>query len=397
MSLLKKALEYRKDFLKKSNSIKINPNLSLLKKALSYLQSEVNIENNESIIDSDYQKKEDSNSLILELDKENNTENNNKYFDLINKVADELSALSIERDTGDTFFSILKNNFYFEKAIILLYSLEKEKFVYWRGSNISEETKNKIAFDLEYRGIYKQLVINKSLLLTKEKNLDIFSELLSSDDINLSDFIFLSPFVFSGHVIGILVLLSLSNDFVLSQDYCEAIRIIGRLNGALLYNIYQHERLSGLHMEDNVIDETDRQDIDFLSENNEDDSLIKFKNFIKNMLDKKIEKFCLLHLELKNDFTDVNFDIINFYGDIQFIVMNVVGTNAFVELLEDMEIYIALPDSTVEYARKIADEIIGNIKNIFSEITTEFNPEFSFKIVSYPDSSTDLVELLSLL
>ena len=62
---------------------------------------------------------------------------------------------------------------------------------------------NKLAFDLKYKDIYKNLIKNNYLYLNDKKSINNYSELFSKKDFNKIDFILIMPFILSNHVIGL--------------------------------------------------------------------------------------------------------------------------------------------------------------------------------------------------
>lgn len=389
MSLLKKALLFREENLK-LNEEKISPTLGLLKRALQYLEGEkvVKEDKNEALI---------ANVLPFEINHEKQIEEKEDkyfYFDLIEKIADEISKIPLKNNPKEEFFKVLKLNFFLNKAFILLYSVQSEKFIFWEGSNIDDITKEKFQLDLQSYNIFKQLVEKKSLLLLKEKNREIFNSLLSNKDFEESDFIFLAPFVFSSYIVGILVVLSLNERKIINRELMELIKIVCRLNGSLIYHLYQQEKLE---LKSNDFKIMEGEQINALESEESYDPLNKFKNFINNLINQKIEKFSIIHFELKNDLSETNVNLLNFYSDIQYSIMNTVGTNGYIELLENLEIFIVLPDANLTYSKKIVNDVINNLKSLFLEITTEFTPDYNVKIAIYPDDSKDINELLSLI
>ncbi|MBN2544558.1 MAG: hypothetical protein JXB50_02095 [Spirochaetes bacterium] len=414
MGLLKKALIYRNSYLNKLDSKKER---GLLNRALQYLEDNDGIYNNinsdennfniqtqvledsydlskyydsENIIDTDL-----SDEKIELIDEDNKLSRFSNYFDVLNNIADELSQISLKNNPSKRLIKTISNNFRFKKDILLIYNFDKEKFIYWQGNNIDFETINKMKFDLKFNNIYNEIVENKFLYINKNENRDVFSELLSNEDNKHSDFLLFIPFTFSGHIIGIYSVLKLYNNSQPEDDLIQALMTVGRLNGSLLYNIYQQEKLQKLN---NHINDTDLKDN--FNKNDEfklNDPLVNFKTFIKNLFDKKISNFSIIQIEFKINNGKLEFELINFYSDIQFIVMNIVGTNSYVEITEDLNIYVILPSINKEYALKTAKKIKEEIKNIFTEVTENFIPELTSKIITYPDDAINLLDILSLL
>jgi|GEM_PF-6205947 len=218
MSLLRRALRYREEFLENQRNIKSG----LLNKTLDYL----GFKRIKKLSESD---KETTNKF-------NETEINTiKYFNTINQISKEIHQLQIDQDASKNFHNIILKHFNFTKSILFVYSPIKEKFVFWQGSNINNDIKDKLSFDLKFGGIYKKIIEESSLLiLPAEDNFNTFQNILNDSDIDFQLFI---PFIFSGRVIGIFLGLKLDNN-IPNKTLIDSLEIIGRLNGSLLYNIY---------------------------------------------------------------------------------------------------------------------------------------------------------------
>lgn len=414
MGLLNKALIYRNNYLNKLDS---ENSSGLLKRAMNYVEGIDNLDNylkiendkyhfevpvledsmnlskyydDENILDND--QSEEKIELIDEDDKLNKFSN---YFDVLNKIADELSSVSLKNDPSERLIRILSNNFKFKKDILLIYNFDEEKFVYWRGNNISTGTFQKMKFDLKYKNIYEEIIENKFLYLKKSDDQEIFSDLLSDEEIRNSDFLLFIPFTFSGHIIGIYTVLKLFDNRQPEDDLIQALITVGRLNGSLLYNIYQQEKLKKINK--NFFDSQEKDNLQQDDEFNYNDPLINFKTFIKNLFGNNINKFSIIHIDFNENNDKLEFDLINFYSDIQFIVMNIVGTNSYVEISEDLNIYVILPSINKDHAEKTAKKIKEEIKNIFTEVTANYKPELSSKVINCPEDSDNMVDIISLL
>jgi len=83
----------------------------------------------------------------------------------------------------------------------------------------------------------------------------------------------------------------------------------------------------------------------------------------------------------------------SFFGDIQFVVMNIVGTNGFVQIYQDLSIYVVLPEIDTNMAKEIVKQITSEIKSMLNEILGEMEITFNHRVVNYPESARDYLEL----
>lgn len=230
MSLLIKALKYRKKFLKEHI---IGSCLGLFKKVISYLNSK----NKKNILTKTSAKSRISDAV------------NNKipihvpnYSEIIEKTLNELSELPLEQYSSyKRLNKIISDNFNFIKSAILIFSPEKNKFIFISGINLDDVTKLRLSFDINYKNIFKKMIKDKSFILYPDNNIykssnDIFSE----NDINDSDFQLFVPFIFSGHVIGIFLGLKLKLNINLNNKLITGLKKVCNSSGSLLYNLIQN-------------------------------------------------------------------------------------------------------------------------------------------------------------
>lgn len=250
MSFLEKALAYRQQYLQTHPGSSVG----LLKKALKYLElkDEGVIDSKEDIElnidlgpDVDTSIKEETHLEKSDIEEVVKVEDKTfEYFEIIDKIANEVSTLPLTEDAHIKLNDIIANNFNLTKSALLIYSPEDQKFIYWSGTNISEDSAKKLSFDLEYNEIYKYMIKEKYYLIQKDDiNFLKAENILSSDDVKTSNFQLYIPFVFSGHVIGIYLILDTYDNSVPDEALITSLEIIGRLNGPLLYNIFQQTTL----------------------------------------------------------------------------------------------------------------------------------------------------------
>jgi hypothetical protein len=228
MGLLKKALKYREEYLKKLTGG------SLLNRTLEYLGFRKQSGFDER--DSEYLKQLAEKSMLFEKPL--------KYYDIINNISIEAAKINLNKNACKKFTDLIIKNYNFSKAIMFIFSPRKNKFSYWSGKNIKENSLDKISFDLKFCNIYKKIVKENHYLLTQEnEEFFEFGNILSDKDIEESDFELFIPFIFSGRVIGIFVGLKLANNELPDEDMINSLEIVGRFNGALMYNIFHQENI----------------------------------------------------------------------------------------------------------------------------------------------------------
>ena len=232
MSFYRKALKYREQLL--TGEYSENSKAGLLNRAITHLRKH-NVKN---LIDKKtsifFPKRDTLSEIKIEKD--------SKIFRLFNNLSNEISTISLKKNGHIKFLEIISDYFNFDKSALLIFSHESQEFVYWHGINIDQESKDKLSLNLEYNDVYKRMVKKEHLInySNAPKSLRI-DKLLSSKDNNESNFQFFVPFIFSGYVIGIFLGLKMNKEKKPSKELIKSMQIIGKLNGALLYNILQQE------------------------------------------------------------------------------------------------------------------------------------------------------------
>jgi hypothetical protein len=318
--------------------------------------------------------------------------NTSKYYNIINAISVNLSCLALEKDAYVKFNEIITENLDISKNALLIYSPVKRKYIYWNGNNINDESIGKLEIELDYE-IYKSFAENNHYIIHPDnENFKNFSSFLSNEDLHDSDFLMMIPFVFSKRLIGILLVLKINNIKAPDEELINCLKIIGNLNGALLYNLYQQDYLAGSNGS-------------VSGNNNENDD---YKEFFGQELQKliiftkkKIEtspdaSISVIHFKLQENI--LNADILNislqdFTNSIQYAIMNIVGTSGFVEILKDMDIYIILPNTAKEEAEKTALIISEGLKNLIKEKTMKFDEDLKYILVNYPNDVNDHIEM----
>jgi hypothetical protein len=408
------------------------------------------------------------------------------YFDIINNISKDMSTLIVDDIAYKKFNEIISNNFNFIKSALLIYFPPKQKFILWHGKNIDEETASKLSFDLEFNNIYRNLSKEKSYLIKKENDEFMnFSSLFSQYDFNESNFLVWIPFIFSARIIGIFLGMKLNEHKYPSNEMIGSMEIIGRLNGPLLYNLYQQETIKQQQLritkdaniekvmrnikeeekkeiketeKKNQIEEIETQqpfdtagtlDLDNYDKNQTDNIIVQLNDMeeiesaetleslqesipeqketsdtrlteldphnedLFDIFPENIHKLIyfaqqtisnspdspltLIHIQFENgdEIQNLipNFRFETFYSDIQFVIMNVVGTNGFVQILRDMNIYIVLPEIQKSMSQDILKEITEQLDNMFSEIHESVAISLKNKIANYPDDAKDYINL----
>ncbi len=210
MSLLIRALRYREKYLK--NHI-IGSCLGLFKRVISYLNSK----NKKSI----------------------KTLN---YLEITEKTLKELLDLPLDQHSSyQKLNNIISDNFNFIKSALLIFSPEKNKFTIISSTNLDDQTKSKLSFDIEYNNIFKKMIKDKSYVLYPDNKVFKKSEdIFSNNDLNDSDFQMFVPFIFSGHVVGIFLGLKLNSNYYLNNELITNIKKVCNATGNLLYNLIQN-------------------------------------------------------------------------------------------------------------------------------------------------------------
>jgi hypothetical protein len=229
MSLLVKALRYRKKFLKEH---KIGSCMGLLKRVILYLKS-INKKNNffETFVES--QKIETSQKNQL------SPANYSKIVELTNS---ELSKLPQDNISSfEKINKIISKNFNITKSALLIFSPNNNKFLFKCGINLDNETKSKLSFDIKYNNIFKRMIKSKSYIIYPDSILFKNSnDIISDKDLNESDFQLFVPYIFSDHVIGVFLGLKLESDISLVIELITSLEKVCKSNGDLLYNLIQN-------------------------------------------------------------------------------------------------------------------------------------------------------------
>ena len=203
---------------------------------------EENLELEEPIHEKIVEKTEEIQEILPKI--EEKIQKEEKYYDIINNISKDMSTLILDDFAYKKFNSIISDNFNFSKSALLIYNPPKQKFIYWHSKNLKEETVDKLSFDLNYNNIYKAMAKEKSYLIKKtDKNYNPIEQILSNQDVEETDFQLWIPFIFSSRIIGVFLGLKLENNEIPSTNLVEALEIIGRLNGPLLYNLFQQETI----------------------------------------------------------------------------------------------------------------------------------------------------------
>jgi len=250
-------------------------------------------------------------------------------------------------------------------------------------------------------------------------------KLLSSNDKNNSDFQLWVPFIFSARIIGILLSLQLYDRSTPTADLIESLEIIGRLNGALLYNLFQHynitfQKKNELKSENQVedlkeINEEEKKEIEIeiADKINNNNSMIDEEIPIEEIFPEKYHKlvyftqqklketpnmfisFISIKLTNKNEIENniPNFKTVNFLSDIQFIAMNIAGTNSFLQVYDDFSMIIILPEVKKSVAANTSKVIIDETKMMFNEIFGGINLDFKDLVLSFPEDSNKYIEI----
>ena len=459
------------------------------------IESDEMSDSNDQIEKSTDKSKEEKFSILNEI-----VEN---YYDKINNISKEMSVLILDNETYNKFNSIISSNFNFTKSALLVYSPPDQKFILRSSNGLDHSTCQTLNIDLTFNNIYKTMAKEKFLFIKNEPDsLSSLDKIISQKDIDESNFQLWIPFIFSGRIIGVFLGLKLETNRMPSNFLIEALGIIGRLNGPLLYNIYQQEsirkqpnttliskkdqdstaqnsdskkKIDGIKPEnivtgekkviEEIVIELDDDDDDLktssqtgnkvidansLIENNTNtetshdskgeselktefiesdlhddekrdsneannekvhtylkdldldevfpEKLHKLIYFAKNSIEKSPNiTLSVIHIEFANkedlEKSVTDFKLDSFFGDIQFVVMNIVGTNGFVQIYQDLSIYVVLPEIDTNMAKEIVKQITSEIKSMLNEILGEMEITFNHRVVNYPESARDYLEL----
>ena len=222
MGLLRKALIYREKYLKEHGLLQGS---GLLSKTLKYLG---------------FKKSKKS----INLNNDNEITDNLKYYNILNYLSKDMLKISFGKNSKKELNDIISKHYNFKKNIFFIYSPIKQKFTYWTGKNIIDKSTEELSFDLKFGNIFKKIIKNNSLLITrKDKDFSILSDILSVKDRDDCSFLLFVPFIFFGHIIGIFTGLKMSDNSTPDNNLINSLELLGRFNGALLYNIYQQENI----------------------------------------------------------------------------------------------------------------------------------------------------------
>ena len=252
MSLLEKAFRYRQKFL---NAHSIGSCKGLLNRAFEYLRSKIGKKkspfdikkaNDISLTQENktFTKTNEPINTIDILSEQSAIDQESIYHQTIIDISKEMSTFSIDKKAYIKFNNIIAQNFNFTKNALLIYSPHENKFIFWDGTNIDQESTKKLSIDLEYKDIYKRMVKENYFIIHKDdKNFLNLEEIISKNDFNDTDFQLYIPFIFSDHVVGIFLGLKMKNSEIPNKKLINSMEIIGKLNGALLYSIFQRENM----------------------------------------------------------------------------------------------------------------------------------------------------------
>ncbi len=365
------------------------------------------------------------NNEVLPKDKDFNKR---YYYNLINKISKDFAKLVINVDSYKDFLNIISNNFNISKCALLVFSPQKQKFVCWHAKNLDQESIEKLNFDLDFGDIYKSIAKERSyFILPNNSQFENIDSLLSANDKNNSDFQLWTPFIFSARIIGILLSIQMYDRSIPVVDFIDSLEIIGRLNGSLLYNLFQHYNLSLQKKNQEIDNRSDLEEIDEEQKksvdleiadklNNTDNKNIgineipldeifpqKYHKLI-SFTEQKLKEnsatfisFICIKLTNKEEIEQnvPNFKAYTFLSDIQFIGMNVAGTNSFLQLYEDISMFIILPEVKKSVAINTAMVIIDEIKMMFNEIFGSLSLNFKYLVLSIPEDSNNYIEIFS--
>lgn len=390
MSLLEKCIAYRERFLKEHQ---IGGTPGLLKRTLLFITPKNDtLDITPEITRENYRGADKTATAILPKAQ---PEEEKKYYKTIFDISNDLSNLVVSEDSFADFNRIIADNFYFSKNALLIYSPEEQKFIYCAGRGLDWESQKELRLDIEYKDIYRRMVKEGFILTDTEE----YNDLLSEDDRNESNFKLFTPFIFSGHVIGIFLGFKLITDEHPDNELIDALKLICRLNGALLYNIFQQQSL--------LLEKKKLKNNEPLLDNSAliksiEDSDVDIKEYFEEHLHKLIlftrdkiknspeSLLSVIHYKIS---IDAEININDFKNDIQFIIMNTIGTKGFVEVFKDIDTYIILPDVDKDTANTISDQIKLEIHKMFNEIIDGSNVGIKEKIVSYPEDATNFIEI----
>ncbi|HOJ64683.1 MAG TPA: hypothetical protein PLE45_09715 [Spirochaetota bacterium] len=352
--------------------------------------------------------------------------NKKYYYNILKKVSKDFATLVINTESYKDFLKIISDNFNISKSALLIYSPQQQRFICWHSKNIDSESVNKLNFDLNFGNIYKNIAKEKAyLILPNNPYFENIEKLLSSNDKNNSDFQLWVPFIFSARIIGILLSLQLYDRSTPTADLIESLEIIGRLNGALLYNLFQHynitfQKKNELKSENQVedlkeINEEEKKEIEIeiADKINNNNSMIDEEIPIEEIFPEKYHKlvyftqqklketpnmfisFISIKLTNKNEIENniPNFKTVNFLSDIQFIAMNIAGTNSFLQVYDDFSMIIILPEVKKSVAANTSKVIIDETKMMFNEIFGGINLDFKDLVLSFPEDSNKYIEI----
>ncbi|MCG8568919.1 MAG: hypothetical protein MJB14_02150 [Spirochaetes bacterium] len=246
MGLLLKALKYRDNFVKKPKG--------LLQKALAYLESKnaaVLPPTSSRELISEVERQVEKEALTIQAIPKKDIvtspveyQPEDYYINLLNQLSKELSTFVIDEQAYSQFNSILSRYFKLAKTAILVYSPLKNQFVYWNGINIDKETTNKLEISLDFSNIFKTISKEKSYFVRNtDSEFEYIKNILSEKDYQETDFQLWVPFIFSARIIGIFLILKKADQSIPDQQMIHYLEMLCRLNGPLLYNLYQQELL----------------------------------------------------------------------------------------------------------------------------------------------------------
>ena len=389
MGLLEKCIAYRERFLKEHQ---IGAVPGLLKRTLLFITPKNDTLDKTPEIKEDYR---ESNRTATAILPKIQVREEKKYYKTIFDISNDLSNLVVSEDSFEDFNRIIAVNFNFSKNALLIYSPEEQKFVFCAGRGLNDDSQKRLTLEIEYKDIYRRMVKDSFILSTPEE----YDELLSNKDQNDSDFKLFTPFIFSGHVIGIFLGFKLTTNEQPDNEMIDALKLICRLNGALLYNIFQQQSLltekKKLKKNDEVLDNSaliksiEKSDIDIAEYFEE--HLHKLILFTRDKIKNSPESLLtVIHYKISIN-ADINLN--DFKNDIQFIIMNIIGTRGFVEIFKNMDTYIILPDVDKNTADITTEQIKREITRMFNEIIDDSEVVIKEKIVSYPEDTMNFIEI----
>ena len=162
----------------------------------------------------------------------------NDYLAVLDDISAQTASIAVDENMFDNFLACVADRFEIDRCSLQLFDPDDGLFKCMAKIGYDDETEEKLAFDLNYNGIYGNLANKKSYLVNNnEPQFGGLADIMSEQDFAETEFQLWIPFVFSSRIIGIMLVTHSASD--LTEDYIRALEVAGRLNGAMLYNLYQ--------------------------------------------------------------------------------------------------------------------------------------------------------------